>query len=441
MTAPAPSRVTVVGASAAGLSVAEGLRRDGYTGRLTLIGDEPHLPYDRPPLSKQLLSGAWDADRLRLRSAEALDALDVELRLGIAAVALDTGAREVVLADGDRIGHDALVVATGVAARRLPGTDGVAGVHVLRTLEDALGLREELRPGRRLVIVGAGFVGAEAAAVARQLGTEVTMVTDAAVPLADALGPDLGAMLSQVHAEHGVRIVPGVLVDAVLVDAVLTEGGRATGVRLADGRTIEADAVLVGIGARPNIGWLATSGVPIGDGVECDATLYAGSGVWAAGDVASWLHPRTGQRTRIEHRTNATEQGLAVARNILAGPENATPFDPVPYVWSDQYDLKIQIYGQLRGCDRVRIVKGSLAERRLTALHGRDGRVCGVVGVNMPRATREYRPLVAEQAAWPSAVDLDPAPGAGPARGAGPAPSARQAPSAGPAPAPSGRNA
>ncbi|WP_242419546.1 FAD-dependent oxidoreductase, partial [Frankia sp. CpI1-P] len=208
MTAPALARVAVVGASAAGLSVAEGLRRDGYTGRLTLIGDEPHLPYDRPPLSKQLLSGAWDADRLRLRSAEALDALGLDLRLGAAAVALDTEAREVALADGDRVGYDALVVATGVAARRLPGTDGVAGVHVLRTLEDALDLRGELRPGRRLVIVGAGFVGAEAAAVAREAGAEVTMVTDAAVPLADALGPDLGAMLSQVHAEHGVRIVP-----------------------------------------------------------------------------------------------------------------------------------------------------------------------------------------------------------------------------------------
>ncbi|WP_261575903.1 NAD(P)/FAD-dependent oxidoreductase [Frankia gtarii] len=434
MTAPSPSRVTVVGASAAGLSVAEALRRDGYTGRLTLIGDEPHLPYDRPPLSKQLLSGAWDADRLRLRSAEALDALGLDLRLGAAAVALDTGAGEVALADGSRVGYDALVVATGAAARRLPGTDGVAGVYVLRTVEDALGLREELRPGRRLVIVGAGFVGAEAAAVARELGAEVTMVTDAAVPLADALGPDLGAMLSQVHVEHGVRIIPG-----VLVDAVLTEDGRATGVRLADGRTVEADAVLVGIGARPNTGWLAASGVPVGDGVECDATLHAGAGVWAAGDVASWPHPRTGQRTRIEHRANATEQGLAVALNILAGPEHATPFDPVPYVWSDQYDLKIQIYGQLRGCDRVRIVEGSLAERRLTALHGRDGRVCAVVGVNMPRATRTYRPLVAEQAAWPSAADLDPA------LSAGPAPSARPAPSAGPAlgagPATSGRNA
>ncbi|MCM3922694.1 FAD-dependent oxidoreductase [Frankia sp. AiPs1] len=413
MSAAAPSRVTVVGASAAGVSVAEALRRDGYTGRLTLIGDEPHLPYDRPPLSKQLLSGAWEADRLRLRSAEALDALGLDLRLGAAAVALDTGAREVALADGSRVGYDALVVATGAAARRLPGTDGVAGVHVLRTLEDALELREELRPGRRLVIVGAGFVGAEAAAVAREAGTEVTMVTDAAVPLADALGPDLGTMLAQVHAEHGVRIVAG-----APVDAVLTKDGRASGVRLADGRAVEADAVLVGIGARPNTGWLAASGVPVGDGVECDATLHAGAGVWAAGDVASWPHPRTGERIRIEHRANAAEQGLAVAHNILAGPEHATPFDPVPYVWSDQYDLKIQIYGRPRGCDQVHIVEGSLAERRLTALFGRDGRVRAAAGVNMPRATRRYRPLVAERAPWPRTADPAPIPGA------------RQAPSA-----------
>jgi 3-phenylpropionate/trans-cinnamate dioxygenase ferredoxin reductase subunit len=388
-----PSRIAVVGASAAGLSVAEGLRRGGYAGRLTLIGEEQHLPYDRPPLTKQLLSGAWDTDRLQLRAPEAIEALEVDLRLGATAVGLDSSVGEVALADGSRVGYDALVVATGVAARRLPGTEGIAGVHVLRTLDDALGFREELRPGRRLVIVGSGFVGAEAAAVARELGVEVTMVTDVAVPLADALGPELGAMLSQVHAGHGVRIVPGVLVEDVLANE-----GRATGVRLADGRTIEADAVLVGIGAFPNIAWLAGSGVPIGNGVECDSTLHAGSGVWAAGDVASWPHPRTGQRLRIEHRTNAAEQGLAVARNILAGPKQATPFDPVPYIWSDQYDLKIQIYGQTRSADEVRIVEGSLADRRLVALYGRGGRVCGAAGINMVRTLRAYRAQVAEAA-------------------------------------------
>ncbi|MFH8468335.1 NAD(P)/FAD-dependent oxidoreductase [Streptomyces sp. NPDC017991] len=389
----APSRIAVVGASAAGLSVVEGLRREGYTGRLALIGEETHLPYDRPPLSKQLLSGTWDADRLLLRASDAIEALDLDLRLGTPAVSLDTGAAEVVLSDGSRVPYDALVVATGTRARRLRGTEGVSGVHVLRTLEDALALREELATEPHLVVVGGGFIGAEAAAVARGLGCEVTLVTDTAQPMGDALGDDLGSLLRAVHVEHGVRVVTG-----VLVDQVLTAGGRATGIRLADGRTVAADAVLVGIGAQPNVEWLADSGVPVAAGVLCDATLYAGHGVWAAGDVAAWPHPLTGEPTRVEHRTNAAEQGLAVARNVLAGPEHATPFETVPYVWTDQYDLKIQIYGRTRGADEIRVVEGGIAERRLVALYGRNGRVCAAVGVNMMRALRGYRAQVADAA-------------------------------------------
>lgn len=193
-----------------------------------------------------------------------------------------------------------------------------------------------------------------------------------------------------IHREHGIHIEPGVLVREVLHDGT----GRATGVQLADDRTVPADVVLVGIGARPAVDWLRGSGVPLGNGVLCDATLHAGDGVWAAGDVACWPHPMTGELTRIEHRTNASEAGLAVARNILAGPQGATDFAPVPYVWSDQYNLKIQIYGSTRGADRVRIVEGSTAERKLVALYGKAGRVCGVVGVNMVRAVRKWRAAV-----------------------------------------------
>ncbi|MFF1687865.1 NAD(P)/FAD-dependent oxidoreductase [Streptomyces sp. NPDC058254] len=391
--ATAPSRIAVVGASAAGLSVVEGLRREGYTGSLTLIGEESHLPYDRPPLSKQLLSGAWDTDRLRLRGEGDIAALDLQLRLGQPAIALDSAAGQVTLADGSLVGYHTLVVATGTRARRLPGAESMDGVHVLRTLEDALALREALAARPHLVVVGGGFVGAEAAAVARGLGCEVTLVTDTAQPMGDALGDELGALLRTVHHEHGVRIDTG-----ARVDQVLTDGGRARGVRLADGRALAADAVLVGIGAQPNTEWLTGSGVPLGNGVECDATLYAGSGVWAAGDVACWLDARTGEPRRIEHRTNAAEQGLADARNILAGPEHATPFDPVPYVWSDQYDLKIQIYGRTHGADEVRIVEGSTAERKLVALYGRNGRTCAAVGINMARALRGYRAQVAAAA-------------------------------------------
>jgi 3-phenylpropionate/trans-cinnamate dioxygenase ferredoxin reductase subunit len=394
-----PGRVVVVGASAAGLACAEGLRRMGFHGPLTLVGDEAHLPYDRPPLSKQLLSGAWGQERLRLRSAEELVPLDLDLRLGSPAVALDPKVREVVLGDGTPVGYDTLVVATGVRPRRLPGTEGIAGVHVLRTLEDALAVRAVLAAGRSLVVVGGGFIGAEAAAVARELGCEVTLVTDQQVPLADAVGTEVGAMLADLHRDHGVNIVTG-----TAVEGVLAENGRVTGIRLADGGTIAATAVLVGIGTRPNIEWLAGSGLPLGNGIECDATLYAGDGVWAAGDVASWPEPVSGERRRIEHRTNAAEQALAIARNILAPPGEARALTTVPYVWSDQYDRKIQIYGRSRGADQVRIIDGNLAERRFTALYGREGRVVAALGINLVRPLRALRRLVADRTPWDEAL-------------------------------------
>lgn len=393
-----PSRIAVVGASAAGLGVAEALRREGFDGDLTLIGAERHPPYDRPPLSKQVLSGAWPEERVRLRESGAITALDLDLRLGTRATGVDVHARKLSLSGDQTLPYDALVVATGVRPRRLPGTEGVDGVHVLRTVDDAVRLRGALAHKPRLVVVGAGFMGAEAAAVAAQLGAEVTMVTDAAVPLAEVLGDELGNMLAGIHQDHGVRIEPG-----VMVESVTTESGRATGVRLSDGRVLPADEVLVAIGAIPNVDWLAGSDIPVGNGVECDATCAAAPGVWAAGDVASWSHPVLAQRIRIEHRTNATEQGLAVARNILAG-RDAVPFEPVPYIWSDQYDRKIQIYGRPQGADRVRIVEGSVAERKLIAVYGKDDRIRGAVGVNMARGIRRYRALVAEAAPWEAVV-------------------------------------
>ncbi|WNI21418.1 FAD/NAD(P)-binding oxidoreductase [Streptomyces sp. ITFR-16] len=389
-----PRTVVVVGASAAGLTAAESLRRQGYADRLVLVGEETHLPYDRPPLSKQLLSGEWETDRLSLRTPEAVAELGLDLRLGSRAVSLDTHAHEVTLDDGSPVRYDALVVATGTRARRLPGAEGLANVHVLRTLEDAVALRADLAALPHLVVVGGGFVGAEAAAVARRLGCEVTLVTDTAQPMGDALGDELGAMLRAVHAENGVNVITG-----SRVERLRTESGRATGVQLVDGSVIDAQSVLVGIGARPNTEWLVGSGLTVTDGVVCDAMLQAAPGVWAAGDVAAWPHPLTGQPARIEHRTNAGEQGLAVARSILLGPDRATTFESVPYVWSDQYDLKIQVYGRTREADEVHVVEGSTDERRLIALYGRAGRVCAAVGVNMVRSLRGYRPQVAEGAA------------------------------------------
>ncbi|MDT7614208.1 MAG: hypothetical protein QOF00_1655 [Pseudonocardiales bacterium] len=396
-----PGAVVVVGASAAGLSVAETLRRDGFTGRVTVVGEEPGLPYDRPPLSKQILSGAWPAERARLRDADAIDGLRLDLRPGTRAVGVDASKRVVTFADGAGVSYHDLVIATGVRPRRLPDAVDVDGVYVLRTLADAQALRAELSNRPRLVVVGAGFLGAEVAAVAREAGADVTLVSDLAAPLADVLGAELADLLIDVHREHGVRVETG-----VRVAEVLAEDGRARGVRLADGRTLPADAVLVAIGSVPNVDWLAGSGIPVRDGVLCDVTCRAAPGVWAAGDVASWPHPAFGERIRLEHRTNAAEQGMAVARNILATRAGtpASAFAPVPYIWSDQYDLTIQIYGRPRGGDQVCVVEGDPAGRALVALYGRDGVVRAAVGINMPRPLRAARALVAAAAPWDTAV-------------------------------------
>ncbi|MFF7638321.1 NAD(P)/FAD-dependent oxidoreductase [Kitasatospora sp. NPDC008050] len=392
--------VAVVGAGAAGLHAAEALRRAGYDGRLTLIGAEPEAPYDRPPLSKHLLGGAWQPDRLALRGPEALGELDLDLRLGVRAERLDRRERTVHLADGGRVRGDAVILATGVRARRLPGaTEPLAGAHVLRTLADALALREELKPGVRLLVVGGGLLGAEAAATAVGLGAEVSWLVSSATPLAGVLGTETAALLTGLHREHGVRIRRGV------AEEVTRQRDRATGVRLADGSELAADVVLMAIGSEPETGWLADSGVPLEDGVACDAYCAAGPGVWAAGDAAAWPEPGTGRRRRVEQRTNATEQAATAAHNLLAGQEgDRRPYEPVPYLWTDQYDLRVQAYGRPGGADRFEVVDGSLAERRFAAACVRDGVVRGAVGIGAARALRAVRAQVAAGSPWPPAA-------------------------------------
>ncbi|MGP3919311.1 NAD(P)/FAD-dependent oxidoreductase, partial [Nonomuraea sp. 10N515B] len=332
-----PGHVLIVGASAAGLSTAEALRRLGHEGGLTLMDAELHLPYDRPPLSKQVLAGAWEPGRAQLRTAAQLEALAADFVQGEPAVALDAARRTVTTASGRVLGADAVVVATGLTPHRLPGQDDLAGVHVLRSLDDALSLRAHLTAGTRVVVVGEGVLGAELAATARGMGLEVTLAGMGPTLLREQLGDVVGGLLTRTHAERGVRLRLG-----VAVDKLTGTDGRVTGVRLATGELLPADVVVVAIGSRPATGWLAGSGLSLGDGVECDARCRAAEGVYAVGDVASFEHVGLGRRLRLENRTNATEQAQVVAANILGADR---PYTPIPYFWTDQYSVKIQVHG------------------------------------------------------------------------------------------------
>ncbi|MEV6037520.1 FAD-dependent oxidoreductase [Nonomuraea sp. NPDC052116] len=375
--------VLIVGASAGGLAVAEALRRKGHQGGLTVLGAEPHPPYDRPPLSKQVLAGTWESEQAHLRAETELDKLGATFILGDPAVRLDPEAREVSTASGRTLRAQAVVLATGLTPSRLPGQDGLAGVHVLRSLDDALALRAHLLEGPRLVVVGEGVLGAEVAATARGLGLDVTLVGLGRAVLADQLGDPAAALLTRKHAEHGVQLRLG-----VGVQGLASESGRVTGVRLASGELLPADAVVVAIGSRPATGWLGDSGLALRDGVECDSRCRAGDGVYAVGDVASWQHEGLGRRLRLENRTNAVEQAQVVAANIL-GEDLA--YAPVPYFWTDQYDVKLQVHGLPSPEAEVSVVEGDPEQNRFVALYRLDGVVTAVLGWNMAKAARLRR--------------------------------------------------
>jgi NADPH-dependent 2,4-dienoyl-CoA reductase/sulfur reductase-like enzyme len=381
-------RIAVVGASLAGLRAAESLRRLGYGGALVLVGAEKHLPYDRPPLSKELLQGRWEVDRIGLRR-QPYEELELDLRLGVRATALDLAARELVLGDGVREPFDALVLATGASPRRLRGQPDLPGVHLLRTLDDALALRAALEARPRVLVVGAGFIGAEVAASCRARGLQVTLVEPLPVPLARGLGEAMGRVCAELHRDQGVDLRCGVGVSG------FQGHQRVERVTLSDGSSVEADLVVVGIGAAPETGWLEGSGLRLDDGVVCDAFCAAAPGVFAAGDVARWHNPLFGEEMRVEHWSNAVEQGSYVAERLAGTDLGAQPFAPVPFFWSDQYGVKIQFAGRMRPDDEVRLVAGSLAERKFTALYGRAGRLSGVLAWSRPRDLAKYRRLIA----------------------------------------------
>ncbi|MGW0872048.1 NAD(P)/FAD-dependent oxidoreductase [Streptomyces sp. NPDC002740] len=386
--AGAPARVLVVGASASGLTTVETLRRKGYEGRITVLGDEPHAPYDRPPLSKQVLSGAWEPTRAALRTQDVLSALDAEFVLGDPAVALDRASRGVRTQSGRELRADAIVIATGVRARRLPGSEGLAGVHVLRTLDDALALRAGLLAGTRLVVVGEGVLGSEIAATARTLGLDVTLTGPLTAPMALQVGSLVSGVLADLHTERGVELRLG---NGVV--GLTAEGGRVTGVRLATDEVLPADAVVVAIGASPATEWLADSGLELDNGVVCDSHCRAEEGIYAVGDVARWHHEGLGRLVRLENRTNATEQAMAVAGEILGADR---PYAPVPYFWTDQYDAKLQVHGFLPADAEVDVVEGDLTARRFVARYRSEGRVTGVLGWNMPKQARMRRQEIAD---------------------------------------------
>ncbi|MER5473832.1 FAD-dependent oxidoreductase [Streptomyces sp. NPDC002685] len=375
--------VTVVGASLSGLYAARELRSQGFDGRLVIVGDEPHRPYDRPPLSKDFLTGRADEDQIALTDAEESAELDADWLLGVRARGLDTRGRTVVLDDGRTVSTDGVVIATGASARHLPGDD-LAGVHTLRTLDDARALRVELTAGqRRVVVIGGGFIGAETASSCAALGHEVTVVEAAPLPLLPQLGPDMAAVCAALHRRADTRLITGTGV-AGFRGSGGTSPGAVTGVELSDGRSLPADVVIVGIGAAPNTGWLAGSTLALNDGVLCDDGCATGlPQVVAVGDVA-----RVGG-TRTEHWTSATEQPRVAVGNLLAGRTVGT-LRSLPYFWSDQYGARIQFAGRRRDSDTVRIVEGALdeggpAEGGFLALYERAGRTTAVLSVDRPR--------------------------------------------------------
>jgi len=397
-------QVVVVGGGVAGTMAAQTLRAQGYDGELTIVGDERHAPYHRPALSKKLLTGEVHRAGIDMAPQNEFDA---RVLRGAHAVGLDMASRAVEVRDGNEnrtLNFDGLVIASGAVVRQWPGGRVPDGVLSLRTVDDCLAIRSKLDRRTRVVVVGGGFIGTEVAASIRSLGLKVTLLSRAGALLHSAIGEEMGSCWTDLHRQHGVDVRVDVKVDGLI-------GKRhVKAVRLSDGSKVKADLVLIGLGVEPATDWLQGSGFKVDNGVICDATgaVEGSTGVVAAGDVARWWHPLYQQHLRIEHWDHASRQGITAGRNLLIGSADAQEYDAVPYFWSDQYDVKLQLVGVPTGYDSVEIIEGSVRDNQFVAVYGRGGRTIAVLST-IPGRVHDYRSAIAAGATFPPRLQMQPA--------------------------------
>ena len=394
--------VVIVGASLGGFRTAHTLRRLRFEGRIILVGDEPHLPYDRPPLSKEVLTEERGPDDTYFRTVEFFEDQGIELRLGSPAAGLDGDRRTITLATGEQLGYDAAVIATGARPRRLPGTEGLPGVHVMRTLDDSAAIRSALDRAGHVVVVGAGFIGSEVAASARNRGAAVTVLEAAGQPLVGAVGAEVGQRCAALHDLYRTDLRCGAGVEGI----DRTPDGLA--VRLADGTAVGCDLVVVGIGVIPNIEWLEGSGIETDRAVLCDQHMRTSApDVYALGDLASWYNPRYGERMRVEHWTNTVQQSTTVARNIVASSAGDDPvaYDGIPYFWSDQYGHRLQLVGRATG-DEPAFVHDPPEQPAMMALYRDGDRLGGAFAIDTVGPLMQMRSLLVRNAGFDEALEM-----------------------------------